>query len=64
MLIKDLEDYRKYTVAGELFEEKLLHPVGLIATNGMAALAANGADAKKMVGLFWNTSVRSGVRRY
>jgi len=61
---KDPEDYRRYTVAGEPFEEKSLHPVGLIATNAMASLAANGEDAKKMVELFWNTPVRTGVRRY
>jgi oligosaccharide reducing-end xylanase len=61
---KDPEDYRRYTVAGEPFAEKSLHPVGLIATNAMASLAANGPDANRMVELFWNTPVRTGERRY
>lgn len=58
------EDYRRYTVAGEPFEEKALHPVGLLATNAMASLAATGPHARPSVELFWNTSVRTGPRRY
>lgn len=61
---KDPSDYRRYTVAGEPFEEKSLHPVGLIASNAMASLATTGENAKKCVDLFWNTPVRTGDRRY
>ncbi|SDY28215.1 oligosaccharide reducing-end xylanase [Evansella caseinilytica] len=61
---KDPEDYRRYTIAGEPFDEKALHPTGLIATNAMAALAADGPHAKAAVDLFWNTPVRTGSRRY
>ncbi|RXJ02079.1 xylanase [Anaerobacillus alkaliphilus] len=59
------EDYRRYKINGEPFEEKSLHPVGLLATNAMASLATvNGPYAKANVDLFWNTPLRTGVRRY
>jgi len=61
---KHPDDYRRYTIAGEPFEEKSLHPVGLIATNAMASLAANGPHGRQNVELFWNTPVRTGDRRY
>ncbi|WP_416151394.1 glycosyl hydrolase family 8 [Salipaludibacillus sp. HK11] len=61
---KEPEDYRRYTIAGEPFEEKSLHPTGLLATNAMASLAADGPHAKENVELFWNTPLRSGERRY
>lgn len=61
---KQPEDYRRYTIAGEPFEEKALHPVGLLATNAMASLAADGPDARASVELFWNTPLRTGNRRY
>jgi oligosaccharide reducing-end xylanase len=57
-------DYRRYTIGGEPFEEKSLHPVGLIATNAMAVLAADGPYSKDAVELFWNAPVRTGERRY
>ncbi|CAM4441115.1 oligosaccharide reducing-end xylanase [Paenibacillus endophyticus] len=58
-------DYRRYTIAGEPFEEKSLHPVGLLATNAMASLAsADGPNAKVMVDLLWQTPLRTGERRY
>ncbi|WP_239619085.1 glycosyl hydrolase family 8 [Cohnella mopanensis] len=62
---KHSEDYRRYTISGEPFEEKSLHPVGLVATNAMASLAhPEGPFAKSNVDLFWNTPVRTGDRRY
>lgn len=61
---KDPADYRRYKTSGESFEEKSLHPVGLLASNAMASLATTGPNAKKCVELFWNTPVRTGNRRY
>jgi len=61
---KSPDDYRRYKINGEPFEEKSLHPVGLIATNAMASLAARGLHARACVDLLWNTPVRTGDRRY
>ncbi len=62
---KDPSDYRRYTIEGEPFEEPALHPVGLLAANAMAALAAeDGPAARRCVALLWNTPVRTGERRY
>jgi len=60
----EVSDYRRYTIDGQAFEEAALHPIGLLATNAMASLAADGPDAEKFVHLFWNTPLRSGERRY
>lgn len=61
---KQPDDYRRYTTSGEPFEEKSLHPVGLLATNAMASLAATGPHAQTNVEQFWNTPLRTGERRY
>lgn len=58
------ENYMEYRIDGHPLEKKALHPVGLLATNAMAALAGTGDNAKACVDLFWNTPVRTGVRRY
>lgn len=60
----DVADYRRYTIDGKPFEEPALHPIGLLATNAMASLAAEGPNAAYFVHLFWNTPLRTGVRRY
>lgn len=61
---KDPSDLRRYTIAGEPFDEPALHPTGLIATNAMASLAADGPHARQMAELFWRTPIRTGDRRY
>ena len=53
-----------YEIDGTVIDQKALHPVGLIATNAMASLAADGEHAKECVELFWNTPLRTGERRY
>jgi oligosaccharide reducing-end xylanase len=55
---------RKYTIAGEPLAEATLHPVGLLAMNAMASLAAPGPHVESLVRTFWNTPVRTGKRRY
>lgn len=61
---KDPADYRRYHLDGTPFDEPALHPVGLLATNAAASLAAKGPIAEKFVHDFWNTPLRKGVRRY
>jgi len=61
---KDPADYRRYKLDGTPFDEPALHPVGLLATNAAASLAAGGPNAGKFVHTFWNTPLRKGVRRY
>ena len=57
--------YNKYLIDGTPLQERALHPVGLLATNAMAALAAdNGANAEETVRQFWDMPLRTGVRRY
>ncbi|WP_145048762.1 glycosyl hydrolase family 8 [Paenibacillus xylanexedens] len=60
----DVSDYRRYTIEGEAFDEPSLHPIGLLATNAMASLAADGPHAESFVHQFWNTPLRQGERRY
>lgn len=55
---------RKYTIAGEPLDEAVLHPVGLLAMNALAALAAEGPQAETFIRSFWHTPVRTGKRRY
>ena len=62
--IEDISEYRKYKIDGTPLEEKAMHPVGLLATNAMASLAANGKTAEETVRKFWNTPLREGERRY
>ena len=60
----EVDDYRQYTIDGQPFDKPALHPIGLLATNAMASLAADGANAEHFVRLFWNTPLRTGKRRY
>lgn len=61
--VKGKEDY-VYEVDGTRIEEKVLHPVGLIATNAMASLATSGEYSTQCVKRFWDTPLREGERRY
>uniref|UniRef100_A0A7C3IDI7 cellulase n=1 Tax=Gracilinema caldarium TaxID=215591 RepID=A0A7C3IDI7_9SPIR len=58
------EEYRWYRIDGTPRPEPALHPVGLVVTNAMGALATEGPLADKMVRLFWDTPLRTGERRY
>ncbi len=54
----------KYTIAGAATTEEILHPVGLLAMNAFASLAARGPNAEMFVRRFWDTPLRTGKRRY
>lgn len=60
----DPKDYQKYAIDGTPRDMPALHPIGLLATNAMASLAANGEHVKEFIDRFWNTPLRTGVRRY
>ena len=53
-----------YEINGNVIDRPALHPVGLIATNAMASLAAKGRYKEAAVRKFWNTPLRTGERRY
>ncbi len=62
--VKDEWDY-VYKIDGTKIDEKVLHPIGLIAANAAASLAAtDGLNARLCVELFWNSPIRTGERRY
>lgn len=42
----------------------VLHPVGLLATNAMASLAARGPYRLQLAQQLWDTPLRTGPRRY
>lgn len=58
-------EFGVYEVDGTKIEgEAALHPVGLLATNAQGALASDTELAKTWVKRFWETPLRTGVRRY
>ena len=61
--VKDQPDMT-YEIDGTVLDRPALHPVGLLATNAQASLAAKGPYAKDFVMKFWNTPLRTGDRRY
>lgn len=61
--VKDSPDMT-YEVDGTVLDHPALHPIGLLATNAQASLAAKGPHAKEFVMKFWNTPLRTGDRRY
>lgn len=62
---QDPGDLRMYELDGVPLEEPALHPVGLVATTAMAALAVPDSSAsRRAVERFWNAGLRTGARRY
>lgn len=63
-----------YDIDGTAVDERVLHPVGFIATMAQGSLAAICADrdarpdaernSRVWVDMFWNTPMRVGARRY
>lgn len=54
-----------YLVDGTILDQPALHPIAIIATNAMTALILpEDEDALKCAKLFWDTPLRTGVRRY
>jgi len=53
-----------FKVDGTKIEEKVLHPVGLLAANAQTSLASNSIHKMDFVKRLWETPLRSGERRY
>lgn len=53
-----------YAIDGTIVGGTALHPTAMIAVNAQASLAAKGEHREECVRTFWNTSLRSGDRRY
>ncbi|MCL2019537.1 MAG: glycosyl hydrolase family 8 [Oscillospiraceae bacterium] len=53
-----------YKTDGTVLDVPSLHPVGLLATNAQASLAAKGKWRLELVQRLWNTPPRKGERRY
>lgn len=53
-----------YQIDGTRVDEKILHPIGLIAANAMGSLATTGRNSTACVQKFWETPLRKGDRRY
>ena len=45
-------------------QSDVLHPVAIIATVAQGSLAANNPFTNEWIERFWNTPMRTGVRRY
>ena len=64
-----LEDARRnqfhtYEINGTVAQSDVLHPVAIIATVAQGSLAANNPFTNEWIERFWNTPMRTGVRRY
>ncbi len=53
-----------YLVDGTRLEDKVLHPVAVIATNAQSALITDTECGRECVRKFWDTPLRTGDRRY
>lgn len=59
-----LGEYANYMLDGTALNQPALHPVAIIATNAAGSLAARGKYRLDWVRAFWDTSLRTGNRRY
>lgn len=57
-------DYKIYETDGTVIEKPALHPVGLMAANAQASLAAKKEIKLDYVKKLWDTEPRTGERRY
>lgn len=53
-----------YLVDGTILPGKALHPTAIVSVNAEASLASRGRYAEACVRKFWETPLRTGVRRY
>ena len=60
----ETNDYDTYEINGTKLGQKALHPIGLLATNAQASLAAKHNRKMEYVKMFYNTPLRVGERRY
>ncbi|MDE1548937.1 glycosyl hydrolase family 8 [Jeotgalibaca caeni] len=59
------EAYKKYQIDGTPFDEESRHPIGLLATNAMAALAYDDVTkGREYIERLWETPLRDGRNRY
>lgn len=56
--------YKVYEIDGTVLDEDALHPVAMVAVNAMGSLASKGKYKEACVRKFWETPLRTGVRRY
>ncbi len=56
--------YLKYRIDGTPLGEEAFHPVGLLAMNAMASLAADGPHVKAFIDAFWQAPLCTGRRCY
>jgi oligosaccharide reducing-end xylanase len=61
---QDRHDLRMYQIDGTPLAEPALHPLGLVATTAMGALATDSPLSREAVERFWNEPLRTGPRRY
>jgi oligosaccharide reducing-end xylanase len=61
---QDRNDLRMYHLDGTPTDEPALHPLGLVATCAMGALATDSPQSRQAVLRFWEEPLRTGPRRY
>ncbi|WP_071130632.1 glycosyl hydrolase family 8 [Enterococcus timonensis] len=63
-LAERIDQEEVYYIDGTLAHEKVLHPIGLIASSAEGSLALENELSKKWAQKFWDTPLRVGDRRY